>query len=489
MAGPRTYGHHQEAAAAGLHQLVITDRLPVDAGDVDQLLQCRDIVVSTLRQRLDQLTGFPARHDPPVPGDPGVVSPRPLPVAVKPATLHQVAFEPATHLDTVTANLPRLPAERRLSPLEVLNTPSADPTVELWRQTASDLVAAGHALDVATDKPWITDPGAGWYLLGDTAAATEAVLVLDYRLHEVGLLNDHHSPVRPTSSGAAASAELEVEGHRILAASCSRMSAWYATTDSPDLAVPALPGSPVVRGPVRVVSQPGDLAAGQRQLATYLRPMAPNDSFAAAQLGMDVATATIVTGAQRNLCARLAVHCARSPRTVELAQEFALRRDLLDDIDQYLPQLVDVRKAGHNKPVLWQQGEVSAALRRFQSTTLSLAPAQLLDLAGATHDVVHQLAAATRYECTRDASNLRQVDLTRKVGETRLHHKTPIVLALRAAIDTPPPSQPIARWTSPTQRTGLRATLDATPTRPAGPGVKPPTPYPRRRPPSPDRGR
>lgn len=487
MASPRTYGHHQEAAAAGLHQLVIGDRFPVEAAAVDQLLQCRDIVVSTLRQRLDQLTGFPARHDPPAPGDPAADSPRPLPVPLKPATLDQVALEPATQLDIVTATLPRLPAERRRAPLDVLGTPSPDPTVELWRQIAGDLVAGGHALDVATDKPWLTDPGAGWYLLGDTAAATEAVLVLDHRLREVGLLNDHHSPTRPTSSTPPA-AELDVEGHRILAATCARMSAWYATTDSPDLAVPPLPGSPVVRGPVRIVSQPADLAAGQRQLVTYLRPLAPRDSMAATQLGMDVVTAKLVTAGQRNLCAQLAEHCARSPRTVDLAQEFALRRDLLDDIHQYLPQLVDVHKPGHNKPVLWQQQEVSTALRRFQGN-LPLAPAQLLDLAATTHDVIHQLAAATRYECTRDASNLRQVDLTRKIGATRLHHKTPIVLALRAAIDTPPPSQPIARWASPTQRTGLRATLDSTATRPAGPGVKPPKPYPRRRPPAPEHGR
>ena len=49
---PVTYGEAQEEAAQALNQLIVFDDPPIEPGDVDLLLQCREGVISAVHQRL-----------------------------------------------------------------------------------------------------------------------------------------------------------------------------------------------------------------------------------------------------------------------------------------------------------------------------------------------------------------------------------------------------------------------------------------------------
>ena len=97
---------------------------------------------------------------------------------------------------------------------------SQDPTVELWRHAAIELLAASHALSAASNQPWRADPGAGWWVLGDVAVALEAVLVLDTRLEEVGVLSGHDRSV--SAMGLAE--------QRMVLSQTARVAGWEART-------------------------------------------------------------------------------------------------------------------------------------------------------------------------------------------------------------------------------------------------------------------
>ena len=73
----------------------------------------------------------------------------------------------------------------------------------------------------------------------DVAVALEAVLVLDYRLEEVGLLNDHQRPEYA----------MGLDEKRMVLSQTARVATWHATSASPEEATPRLqPASPVDGG-------------------------------------------------------------------------------------------------------------------------------------------------------------------------------------------------------------------------------------------------
>ena len=163
------------------------------------------------------------------------------------------------------------------------------------------------------------------------------------------------------------------------------------------------------------------------------------------------------------------------PEAAALAAEFTSRAEILEAIQPQLRYLVDVDAHGHDKHRMWQQGEITAAVRRMQrdGVELSLAPAQLLDLANATHEVTNNLARSLRRELLRGNSNLRIADPTNQVGATRVARRSHLEAALTDLVNQPPPTEPVSRFSTPLQRAALRQTLDVTPTRP-----RPPSPYP-----------
>ena len=197
-----TYGDHQEAAAAALNRLITREAMPLTAADVHDSLACRDIVVGALRQRLYALR-VEGRHPMTAP-----------PAGVGAARLPDVARNLTTWLDRIVAELPTLPPAQRRAPTDVLNHRAGGEAARLWREAAVELLTGSHALDAAPERPWLRDPGGGWYLVHDVAVTLEAVLILDSRLDEVGLLNTHR---RPAST-------LDLDQRRLLASQCARVA-------------------------------------------------------------------------------------------------------------------------------------------------------------------------------------------------------------------------------------------------------------------------
>ena len=214
-----TYGEHAENAAWALNELIRTDDLPVDEAALDQLLHCRDAVVNALRQRLYDLGQQgdypPADHLPAKP-------PRPK--------LAGLDKQLATLVDNIAFALPTLPLDEQRSHLDTIAGAAKDGTTELWRAAAIETLSASHALSTAADQPWVSDPGAGWWVMRDLAVALEAVLVLDARLEEVGLLNEHQRPEYL----------MGLEEKRMVLSQAVRVATWHATTASPDEATPRL---------------------------------------------------------------------------------------------------------------------------------------------------------------------------------------------------------------------------------------------------------
>ncbi|KRF07320.1 hypothetical protein ASG88_00180 [Nocardioides sp. Soil777] len=448
-----TYGDHQEAAAAALNRLITREAMPLTAVDVHDSLACRDIVVGALRQRLYALR-VEGRHPMTLP-----------PARVGAARLPDVARNLTTWLDRIVAELPTLPPAQRRAPTDVLNPRTGGEAARLWREAAVELLTGSHALDAAPERPWLRDPGGGWYLVHDVAVTLEAVLILDSRLDEVGLLNTHH---RPPST-------LDLDQRRLLASQCARVATWYATSDTPDRASPATRPKPRVSSPVYTVHEAGDLAAAQRQLARYLRPLHGSDAFYDAEPEIDTHTVRMVVTSQHALTERFEHLSRQTPGAEALAAHFAQRREILGDIHSHLRRLVDLEPQGRNTGACWQQVELSTAVARLLRTTptLTLSTAQWQDLATATHEVTQNLATTMRRELLRDTSNLRMEDATRQVGRTRVHRRHPLERSLTDLVNLPTPSAPIATYISPRQRAALSTTLAVTPT-----GHRAPSPYP-----------
>lgn len=450
-----TYGDHQEAAAAALTQLIVRDLIPVEPMDVDQLLHCRDIAVDALRQRLYTL-GLNTHY-----------SASPVPAKATNLRLTQVNPNLATLLDRITFEVPTRPPDERRAASEILVRRSDDLAVELLRLAAIELLAGSHALDVASERPWLRDRGGGWYLVRDVAVTTEALLVLDSRLGEVGLLNEHH---RPESA-------LGLEEQRMVASQCARTATWHATSDTPDLATPDVPGRPAPAGPVQTIMQASDLASAQRRLATFLKPMHAGDAQYTGEPDCDATTARTVVASQLFLCKHFEDLTRGVPGTQAIRDEFATRREILQDVAAFMPRLSDAEDRGRNLRAAWQQGELTTAFSRMRRAgEVSLNPAQLLDLANATHDATHTVGKALRRELLRDTTTLRMDDPTKQVGRTRVYRRHPLERALTDLVNVPAPSAPVARYSSPLQRAALRATLDVTPT-----SRRAPSPYPKAR--------
>ena len=437
-----TYGDHQEAAAAALNALISGDDIPTDEQDLGMLGQFRRAAIDALCQRLHGL-GLSQRHAAGSPWQAGEL-----------------------RLDQVNPSLPdlvsglvfelRTPADGLLAPSDTLTRESAHTTVRMWREAAIELLAASHLLDVAPDQPWTTDDGLRWHLIKDIAVSTEAILVLDSRLREVGVL--------PGPSGGYGPGA--VDDRRLLASQCARVATWYATSDSPDVIAGAADQQQGAHGPVQVVARAADFAPAQRRLAEYLRPVHAHDSFYSGDPVLNAATTRIIVASQIYLLQHFELMAARTPGANALVPEFESRRQILEAIQTSMAYLVDTTPSSRNMRAVGQLGELTSAVRRFRTSTggLRLEPAELLDLAAASHTVTHNAARTLRRELLRDTSILRIADPTQQVGPTQVLRYHPLERHLTDLINVPPPSTPVATYSSPLQRAALRQTLDVTPT-------------------------
>jgi len=370
-------------------------------------------------------------------------------------------------LDNIAFSTPSLPPDERLAPTDVLGRASTDSVTETWRNAAIDMLAASHALDLAYDKPWLHDPGAGWYLMRDAAVAIEAVLVLDARLAEVGLLSQHHTPDYP----------MGLEEKRLVASQAARVATWYATTDTPDHAAPRppRPSRSNVSHPVSLVSAPEDLAAGQQRLANLLRPLYAHNSAYAGEPEISADSARQITASQLYLCRVFGQMSRRPPQTQAFVEVFEARAEVLATLQPQMRFLTDVEPAEPNMRRFWQQGELTTAITRMedQGVDLRLHPLQMLALANATHDVTHNLGRCLRRELLRGNSNLRDANPRHEDGPVRVGRRSRLEATVTDLVHMPAPNVPVATYSTPLQRAALRQTLDMTPTAP-----RPPSPYP-----------
>lgn len=449
-----TYGEHAEWAARALNRLLQLDAIPTDSDAVDLLLHCREAVLDALRQRLHAF-GLSA-------GATGAA----LPAPAAGVNLEGIDNKLATLLDNIAFALPTLPPDERRAPSEVLAPASTDLTVESWRQAAIESLAASHALDAAADKPWLRNHGAGWYLLGDVAVALEAMLVLDARLAEVGLLTGHHHHDYPMS----------LEARRLVTSQAARVATWYATNSLPDLATPRPPvPTSSITYPIALVSAPEDLAAAQDRLAAFLRPLTTLSAAYAGEPEITADAARHVTASQLFVCRELTTMAAASPKTTKFVPFFDDRAEVLKSLQPQIRHLIDLTAHEPNRRRFWQQGEITTAITRMRASDvdLRLQPHQMLALANATHEATRNLGRTLRRELLRSNSNLRDANPNNEDGPMRVGRRSRLERTLTDLVNMAAPSIPAARFSTPLQRAALRQSLDMIPSSP-----RPPSPYP-----------
>lgn len=454
---PATYGDCAESAAEALSGLLVLDYIPADDALTERLLDCRQAVVDALRQRLRGLG---------LNGDLLSTKAR-LPERL--LCLNGLDHRMALMVEAIAAELPTLSSDDRRRPIDVLGQPVADRAVECWRRAAVELLAGSHALDSTDHQPWLTEPGAAWYLMRDLAAALEAVLILDDRLTEVGLMTKHDTLVP----------SMELDSKRMILGHLGRVATWSATSDSPDHAFPRLHSERVEGGPVVLVTAPPHLAAAQRRLADLLRPVHAADAFYTGDPEITADTARMLVANQLFLTGLFAQLAERAPAAINLRPHFEARREILAEITPRLRHLIDHQPA-EDRAYRWsQQTEITTAIRRLRRNhaEFALTPGQLVDLANATHEVTRNLAITLRRELQRENTNLRIDDPTQTIGPTRVVRGTRLSVSLTDLAHQPPPTPPAVRLGRPEKRAALRQTLEVTATRTLAPG-----PYPLRRP-------
>jgi len=304
------------------------------------------------------------------------------------------------------------------------------------------------------------------FVLRDIAVALEAVLVLDDRLAEVGLLNEHQQPSYP----------LGLEEKRLIASQAARVATWYATSDAPDMATPRTPGRVSnVMHPVALVSVPEDLAAAQQRLAAFLRPLTATNAFYIGEPEISADSARQVIASQLHQCRVFADMATRSPKTVVFAPFFNERAEVLEALQPQVTHLIDVTAHEPDMRRFWQQGELTAAISRMQERglELTLQPHQMLALANATHEVTHNLGRSLRRELLRTSGSLRDGHPRHAGGRVRVGRGSRLEATLTDLVNMPAPRSPVTQFSNPLQRAALRQTLDMTPTAP-----RPPSPFP-----------
>ncbi|UUZ59590.1 hypothetical protein [Nocardioides sp. B-3] len=137
--------------------------------------------------------------------------------------------------------------------------------------------------------------------------ALEAVLVLDSRLEEVGLLAEHQRP----------DFAMGLDEKRPVLSRAARVATWRATNASAEEATPRLQPRTMsnVAQPVSMVSTPADPAAAQLQLSGFLRPLSANDVFYAEEPEVSADSARQITAGQLYLCRVFAKASDQSTKT------------------------------------------------------------------------------------------------------------------------------------------------------------------------------
>jgi hypothetical protein len=435
-----TYATHQEAASRALRRMLSADPSDLD-GDGDVVLQCREHVIAALTERLNHLGGVTSESGPKV------------------VRIDSLGRQPLVHLAGLLAALDRT-GPGPTAPSDLLPGPSAEhahsPT-DLWRCVARELMLGNHELTAAAKQPWTHKPEAGWYVLADTASSIEALVVLDHKLGEVGLL-----PVAPSD---------RVLARRLVAGDVARMAGWFGTDDSADLATQSINASLGLGGGPRVhmVRRVAGFAAAQRALAGFLRPtLVQYETGSAGERPGLLAARALAVGQIRLAEASARWAGAYGGAGAVLAEGFRARIPAYRDLHQSTLRLVEVEPR-RSPLVLAQQSEMVMQLRAVRPERLTRRG--LVDLSEATHEVAITLGSALRREGMQRKNILTLESRGMGLPEPRPitnRHRGFHAACSRLASD-PAPTITAASWGAPVERERLRAALEGTPSGPVRP--------------------
>lgn len=429
-----------------LTMLIADSSLPVGYADVDLLLRYRDAVVDSFRQRLFDF---------------GALASVDLAVELTGSRMPYDDDLIPTKLAEVASTLPRRQDVDGPAPTDTFERQSTNISVDRWRQAAIESLAASNAL--SADLPAWTQQksGAHWLVMADLAVGLEALTLLDDRLREVGLLNEHD---------VLRQAE-DVEESRAVLAHAARVSAWRSSTDAANHLAPSTrtdPASDLMdHGPVRLVRDASDLVSAQTRLAQALKPLTSRNSASLGEPHISARTARTVAVGQLFIAHISQQMVGADAHGAGVREQFRERATRLADIDRQLAYLVDENPDRHMAGTLihWQQSEITTSLQRLlrDQRIPRMTPARLDALEDASRAACHQFGSALRMELVRGDSNLRIADPSQQVGATRVHRRSELGTSLTDLVNESAPRRSITPSIH-VQRAVLRHTVDTTPT-------------------------
>lgn len=420
-----TYGAHAEAAAAELLKL-LKSPTPSTA-DRDVVLGCRRVAYEALRERIGYLGKLGARPD---------YLQRRIP-------LHEVVQRPGDFLRRHLEKVETSPA--LLAPTDLLSSQWTDPYERSFAEAARNLVLANHALDQAPKQPWLTSSAAAWPLVADTAAAVEALALLDSRL-----------PWIPTSE----SAEHDLDNLRVMTGHLVREAGWSSQSRLHDAAFSA--PSLTYNSPAFMIERPEHLAAAQRRLAQLIEPRRRIPGVT--KQPMEANTAFHVSTTQRAVLTKLHTELTHLNPSHEHLPTIHESLTALNGLGRAMGKVYNVDPdAAPNLRALRQAQEISTGLRRF--TINNLEKPQLTELIAATRGTLASYGRAIRHEARVPDSVLKRLvhNAQDEPQLLPLHGHTDVVTKATALAHLAPEEHP--KLNEPANRTALQTTLNNTPTR------------------------
>ena len=287
-----------------------------------------------------------------------------------------------------------------------------------------------HALATAVSRPWLEEPGPAWSVVADCSAVLEALVVLDERLAEVGLLATLGPGVGLPMPGAEA---------RMRLAHCGHVALCNASYDQVDLAVAHAAD---LDHPVRIVRQPSDLIDAQRRLGALVRPLrrAWEASALERMPHINLATVKNVLFGQLDVCAGMERLCHDVPGSTRLERFFAEHGEGLRKRLPTMQRLAELRPVEGRPLAVWQQQEITLGMRHLKYRPGALDAHQMQAFGVATHLAISEFAATFRKEIRANGSNITS---TRLDDETQLRadiRDSPLDRGLAALSRMQPPT-------------------------------------------------
>lgn len=271
--------------------------------------------------------------------------------------------------------------------------------------------------------------------------------MLDSRLGEVGLLAEHQGPDCAMGLGEKC----------VVLSQTVRVATWHDTSASAEPATPRLrhvAPSTVVE-PVALLSTPADRAAGQQRLALFLRSMGASDAFDADEPKSASTLRDRSLPASSTNAGRSGEVAGPSEKTSMFAAVFKERAEVVKSLQPQISHLVDVTADQEpNVRRFWQQSELPAATARMEHRGVPIRPqaAQMVEVSVATHEVSHNLGKAFRRVLLRGKSKLIDADPRHREGPAGVGRRPRLETTLIDLVDTPAPSDLVARFGHPLQR-------------------------------------